>query len=77
MSRLTQRAKERGWTDPYSWAFPVVSTSLLLGFFVWRDPSDFEGGAQGWAEIFVVWVLGVVITWVLFTVFMPKKTREK
>jgi hypothetical protein len=74
VSKFRQLAKEKGWTEPYSLVFPVVFASFLLGFSVWRN--GFDGSAQAWAGLLIVWVVGVVLSWFLFIVCMPKKWRD-
>jgi len=74
VSKLRQRARENGWTKPSTLVSPVVITTVILGFSIWRN--GFDGSARAWAGTVIVWVLGVFITWFLFTVCMPKRWRD-
>ena len=74
VARFRRLAKEKGWTEPYSLVFPVVFTSVMLGFSMWRH--GFDGSARAWAAVLIVWPVGVVLSWLLFIVCMPKKWRD-
>jgi hypothetical protein len=73
VSRVKKHAKENGWTEPSSLIFPMVFTSLMLGFSVWRH--GFDSSARTWAAIPIAWVAGVAICWFFFVVCLPRKWR--
>ncbi len=74
VSEFRKYAKEKGWTDPYALVFPPLFSTVMLVSFFWRN--GFDGSARDWAAVIIVWPFGVVLTWFLFIVCMPKKWRD-
>ena len=73
VSKVRQLAKEKGWTELTSLIFPLVFASLLFGFSIWRH--GFDGSGRAWAAVLIVWPVGVVLSWLLFIICMPRKPR--
>lgn len=74
VSKFRELAKENGWTGPYVLVFPMVFSTVTLGYYFWRN--GFDGSARAWAAVIIVWPLGVALAWLLFVVCIPKKWRD-